>query len=183
MVKRGPKERDEEVREAVISLLEEAEGGLNFNELFRRLKGKGILGSFSVLSNTLKILKSREEVDIDEVPGPGIPRKVYRLSKANRELKNILKHESMEMAVEDALSRLVLLIKRKDLGSIKTDELGKLTYESRIRLQIVCNAIRGVHEYFFSMLSQSMLPLLGPDPYLRVQVQNGKIRISAKRAE
>lgn len=83
MVRPGPKTRMEDVKVAVVELLRDNSDGLNFNEIFRRLKDQKVLGSFSVLDRAMKDLKKSKVVVLRrEVKKPRykIPMKIYGLA-------------------------------------------------------------------------------------------------------
>jgi hypothetical protein len=92
MVRPGPKTTQEEVKTAVVRLLQEHREGLNFNQIFKQLKGKEVLGSFSVLSRATKDLCKAGVVKYEDsqVPRYRIPRRVYRLTEPmERELRQL----------------------------------------------------------------------------------------------
>lgn len=83
----GPKSSQKEVKTEIFSILAENLEGVSFNQLFRLLKSKGVLGSFSVLSSALKDLKENNIISYeDESSTTKIPRRVYTLSDSKRQL-------------------------------------------------------------------------------------------------
>ena len=82
MVRPGPKTRLEDVKTAVVELLRDNSDGLNFNEVFRRLKDQKILGSFSVLDRAMKDLRKSKVIFYREVKKPRykIPMRIYALA-------------------------------------------------------------------------------------------------------
>lgn len=90
MVRPGPKTTQGEVKTAVVRLLQEHSEGLSFNRTFKELKGKKVLGSFSVLSRAMKDLcnASITKYEDTQVRGHKIPQRVYKLTAPmERELR------------------------------------------------------------------------------------------------
>jgi len=83
MVRPGPKTSQDEVKTAIVGLLRENPEGLSFNQIFKRLKNKGVLGSFSVLSRAMKDLRKAGIVKYEEIRALKykIPKHVYKLTE------------------------------------------------------------------------------------------------------
>jgi len=99
MVRPGPKTRLEDVKTAVVELLRDNSDGLNFNEIFRRLKDQKILGSFSVLDRAVKDLRRSKIIFYREVKKPRykIPMRIYALApKAQSVLEKYQAEPSLE---------------------------------------------------------------------------------------
>jgi DNA-binding transcriptional ArsR family regulator len=91
-VRPGHKTTQEEVRTAVVKLLQEHPEGLGFNQIFKELKGKEVLGSFSVLSHAMKDLRKAGVVKYKDVQLSRykIPPRVYKLTEPmERELRQL----------------------------------------------------------------------------------------------
>lgn len=88
MVRPGPKTTQDEVKTAVVRLLKEHSEGLNFNEIFRRLKEQGVLGSFSVLSKAIKDLSESKIVSYKDLEKPSykIPKRIYMLTQKTQDV-------------------------------------------------------------------------------------------------
>lgn len=87
MVRPGPKTRLEDVKTAIVQLLENNPEGLNFNKIFKKLKEQEVLGSFSVLDRAMKNLKKSEVIILRrEVKKPRykIPMKIYALAQKTK---------------------------------------------------------------------------------------------------
>jgi hypothetical protein len=92
MVRPGPKTTQEEVKTAVVRLLKEHSEGLSFNQIFKQLKGKEVLGSFSVLTRAMKDLCKAgvAEYEVTQVSRYKIPKHVYKLTEPmERELRQL----------------------------------------------------------------------------------------------
>jgi hypothetical protein len=90
MVRPGPKTTQEEVKTAVVRLLQEHPKGLDFNQIFKELKREEVLGSFSVLSRAVKDLRkaSIAKYEDTQVRGHKILHRVYKLTDPmERELR------------------------------------------------------------------------------------------------
>lgn len=93
MVRPGPKTTQEEVKTAVVRLLQERSEGLSFNQIFKELKSEKVLGSFSVLSRAMKDLFKAGVVKYEDAQASvyRIPRRVYRLTEPmERELRQLI---------------------------------------------------------------------------------------------
>jgi len=82
-VRPGPKTRIEDVETATVKLLKNHPEGLNFNEIFRRLKEEKIVGSFSVLSRAMKDLSRSKIVSYKDAEKARykIPMRLYVLTQ------------------------------------------------------------------------------------------------------
>jgi len=85
MVRPGPKTGQlEDVKTAIVQLLKDNPEGLNFNEIFRRLRKEDpkLLGSFSVLSKAIKDLFEYKIVSYKELEKPKykIRKRIYTLT-------------------------------------------------------------------------------------------------------
>jgi DNA-binding HxlR family transcriptional regulator len=100
MVRPGPRTTQEEVKTAVVRLLQQYSEGLNFNQIFKELKQWKVLGSFSVLSRALKDLTNAgiTKYEDAQVSAYKIPKRVYKLTAP-------MEHE---------LRQLILEAKRKE---------------------------------------------------------------------
>lgn len=113
----GAKSTQKEVKTNIVEILAENSEGLSFNQIFKQLKGKGVLGSYSVLSRALKDLNERHIISYLDIPtNAKIPRRVYTLEETKfRQYVQLLaeakgKIEEPEKLVLDksALERLFL---------------------------------------------------------------------------
>jgi DNA-binding HxlR family transcriptional regulator len=78
----GARSTQEDVKTSVVNLLGENPEGLSFNQIFKQLKSKGVLGSFSVLSRALKDLCEALIVTYEDKPTKAkLPRRVYTLTE------------------------------------------------------------------------------------------------------
>jgi len=116
MVRPGPKTRIEDVETAIIELLRGHPEGLNFNEIFRRLKERKLLGSFSVLSRAMQDLSESKIVIYRDLAQPRykIPMRIYTLTpKTQSILENfVLPYSSRDIEVtEPVLTDLLADIK------------------------------------------------------------------------
>ena len=82
MVRPGPQTKLKDVKTAILELLEDNPEGMNFNAIFRKLKDKKVLGSFSVLNRAMKDLRESNVVSYREVEKQRykIPMKIYTLT-------------------------------------------------------------------------------------------------------
>jgi len=92
MVRPGPKTYVADVKTAILDLLKGSSDGLNFNEIFRRLKEQEVLGSFSVLSHALEDLYESRILTYKEVKKSKykIPMKIYSLTEKTRDVFSAL---------------------------------------------------------------------------------------------
>jgi len=95
MVRPGPKTTQDEVKTAVVRLLEKNSEGLNFNEIFRRLKEQKVLGSFSVLARAMKDLSEAGIVKYRDVQ---VSR--YKISKRIYKLTELMERELRQLYME-----------------------------------------------------------------------------------
>jgi hypothetical protein len=109
MVRPGPKTRLEDVKTAIMQLLREDPDGINFNEIFRRLKDQKALGSFSVLDRAMKDLRKSKVVFYREVKKPRykIPMRIYALApKTQSILEKYQAESSVEAVTPEKATRL-----------------------------------------------------------------------------
>lgn len=109
LVRPGPKTTQEEVKTAVVRLLQEHPEGLNFNQIFKQLKGKEVLGSFSVLSRAMKDLCRAGIIEYrdTQVSRYKIPKRVYKLTAPmERELRQLYEEAKEKQKVP--LKKIVL---------------------------------------------------------------------------
>ena len=112
MVRPGPKTTQNEVKTAVVKLLEKHSEGLNFNEVFRRLKEQKVLGSFSVLARAMKDLRKAGVVKYKDVQVSRykIPKRIYMLSEPmERMLKQLYIKEKEKVALKEIVLKETLL--------------------------------------------------------------------------
>lgn len=91
MLRPGPKTRLEDVKTSIVLLLRDNPEGLNFNEIFRRLKERKVLGSFSILDKAMKDLTRSKVTFYREVNDPRykLPMRIYALTQhAEQIVKN-----------------------------------------------------------------------------------------------
>lgn len=108
----GPKTTQNEVKTAVVRLLERHSEGLNFNAIFRRLKKQKVLGSFSVLTRAMKDLYRAGVVKYEDVKAARykIPKRVYMLSEPmERMLKQRYIREKEKVPLKDIVLEETLL--------------------------------------------------------------------------
>lgn len=112
MVRPGPRTTQDEVKTAVVKLLEQHPEGLNFNEVFRRLKEQKVLGSFSVLSRAIKDLSTAGIVEYKDVQVSGlrIPKRVYMLSDP---MVSVLKQRYIEAKKKEKVPLKEILLKEQ----------------------------------------------------------------------
>jgi len=112
MVRPGPKTTQDEVKTAVVKLLEKNPEGLNFNKIFEKLKKQKVLGSFSVLSRAMKDLCKAGVVKYEDVKVARykIPKRVYTLSDPmERMLKQQYIREKEKVPLKDIVLEETLL--------------------------------------------------------------------------
>jgi hypothetical protein len=117
MVRPGPKTTQEEVKTAVVRLLQENPEGLSFNHIFKQLKSKEVLGSFSVLSRAMKDLNraSIAEYRDTQVSGHKIPRRVYKLTDP---LWRELKQQYIEVKKRETIPLKQIVLEEKLLHHV-----------------------------------------------------------------
>lgn len=126
MVRPGPKTTQDEVKAAVVSLLKQHPEGLNFNKIFKVLKGQKVLGSFSVLARAMKDLSKAGIVAFEDAQASGskIPKRVYRLSTPmEQDFRRIKQKESVPlkdvMLQETLLNHLFLTLNNNLLSAYR----------------------------------------------------------------
>jgi len=122
-VRPGPKAAKEDVQNAIIDLLRTHPEGLNFNEIFRRLKEERILGSFSILSRALKDLSKSRIVSYRDLEKPSykIPKRIYALTpKTQSGFRNIELEQPRDYREIEATEQM------RDLEEVSVDFLGNI---------------------------------------------------------
>ena len=86
----------------ILAALRVNRNGLHFNEIYRWLKTRRMLGSYTTLSNTLKRMLSQDLIKVTEKKKPGLQKRIYRITD-----KGMKEDDAYIVVAPDLVRRLI----------------------------------------------------------------------------